>query len=82
MEEQRRSESSARETRGSSLRILHFTAHLDEKRGLYRFVCDSQPLMTLTSHGLPKRCPLCGQHYPIKSEGLSMRGEQDARQQR
>lgn len=81
MEEGRRSESNARETRRCS-QALHFTAHLDERRGLYRFVCDSQPLMTLTSHGLPKRCPLCGKHYPVKGEGqLNMRGEQDARQQ-
>lgn len=81
MEERRHSESSARETRGSCSRALHFTAFLDEKRGLCRFVCDSQPLMTLTSHGNPKRCPLCGQNYPIRNETRSMRGEQDARQQ-
>lgn len=81
MEAGRHNEPNAREARGNRPRALHFTARLDEKRGLYRFVCDSQPLMTLTSHGIPKRCPLCGQHYPIKDERPKMRGEQDARQQ-
>ena len=68
MEEKRYSESNRREAGRGSARTRHFTARLDEKRELYRFVCESQPLMTLTSHRLPKRCPLCGQNYPIKSE--------------
>lgn len=68
MEEKRHSEPSARGTRKGRSTALHFTARIDERRGLYRFVCDSQPLLTLTSHGIPKRCPLCGQNYPIKSE--------------
>jgi hypothetical protein len=68
MEKRRYSESSAREAARDSSRGLHFTARVDEKRGLYRFVCESQPLMTLTSHGLPKRCPFCRQDDPIGSE--------------
>lgn len=81
MEERQQNESSTGETRRGRSTALHFTARLDVKRGLYRFVCDSQPLLTLTSHGIPRRCPLCGQNYPVKSEMPSMRGEQDARQQ-
>lgn len=81
MEDGHRSESGARETRRGGSQALHFTARFDEKHGLYRFVCDSQPLMTLTSHGIPKRCPLCGQNYPIKSETPNMRGETNARRQ-
>jgi hypothetical protein len=64
-----------------SAQHLHFPAAFDERRGLYRFVCDSQPLMTLTSAGVPKRCPLCGQNYPIKSQTPNMKGEMDAHRQ-
>lgn len=60
--------SRGKQTHRGRLRALHFTSRLDEKRGLLRFVCDSQPLMTLTSHGVPRRCPFCGQNYPIKCE--------------
>jgi hypothetical protein len=63
------------------VRTLHFVGSLDQKRELYRFVCESQPLMTLTSHGLPKRCPLCGQNYPIRSGRRDTRGETNAHQQ-
>jgi hypothetical protein len=45
--------------------------HILEKqnaRNLYVFLCESQPLITVTSYGLPKRCPICGQNCPIGSE--------------
>ncbi len=81
MERRRISEPNGGRAIGRRSGALHFTARLDEKRGLYRFVCESQPLMTVTSHGIPKRCPLCGQNYPIKGERQNMRGELDARWQ-
>jgi hypothetical protein len=63
------------------VRTLHFVGSFDQKRNLYRFVCEFQPLMTLTSHGIPKRCPLCGRNYPIKAQKPNVRGELDACQQ-
>jgi hypothetical protein len=81
MEKRRYNEFGAREMVRDSSQRLHFTARVDENRGLYRFVCESQPLMTLTSHGIPKRCPLCGQNYPIRSGRRDTRGETNAHQQ-
>ena len=47
---------------------LHFVASVRQSRNLYAFVCESQPLLTVTSYGHPKRCPLCTQENPIGSE--------------
>ena len=49
----------------ASEQYLHFLARVRENRNQYAFVCESQPLLTLTSHGIPKRCPLCRQENPI-----------------
>ena len=56
-------------TQGSA-QYLHFVAGIRQDRNQYAFVCESQPLLTLTltGHGLPKRCPLCRQDDPIGSE--------------
>jgi hypothetical protein len=54
-------------TEGST-QYIHFLARVKENRNQYVFVCESQPLLTLTSHGLPKRCPFCRQDNPIGSE--------------
>jgi hypothetical protein len=81
MEKRRYDELNAREAGRGSARTLHSTARVDEKRGLYRFVCESRPRMTLTSYGIPKRCPVCGQNYPIRSERQNTRGETNANQQ-
>ena len=51
-----------------SIETLHFISRFDEKKGLYAFVCEEQPLLTLTSYGLPERCPFCRQGNPIGSE--------------
>jgi len=53
---------------GCFSRYFHFIASIKRKRNRYRylFVCDSQPLMTFGSHGLPDRCPACGAPNPIK----------------
>jgi hypothetical protein len=45
--------------------------HVLEKqngRNLNVFVCSSQPVLSLTCWGVPKRCPLCSQRDPIGSE--------------
>jgi len=49
----------------TSTQYLHFIADVRQSRNQYTFVCESQPLMTVTSYGLPKRCPLCRQDNPI-----------------
>jgi hypothetical protein len=46
----------------------HFVTSVRQDRNRYAFVCESQPFHTLTSHGLPKRCPLCSQQNPIGTE--------------
>lgn len=66
---------------GRSTQNLHFLASVRENRNQYAFVCESQPLLTLTSHGLPKRCPLCRQGNPIGSDRPSLRGEANDNQQ-
>lgn len=75
MENQHHNDSTGR----SSFRARHFAERIDEKRRLLRLVCEAQPLITLTSYDLPKRCPLCAQNYPIKIVGT--RGELNAREQ-
>jgi hypothetical protein len=52
----------------ASTQYLHFVAELRRSRNQYAFVCESQPLLTVKSHALPRRCPLCGQDDPIGSE--------------
>jgi len=47
---------------------LHFLASVRQSKNQYAFVCEAQPLMTITNYGLPKRCPLCRQENPIGSE--------------
>ena len=54
-------------TEGST-QYLHFLASIRQDRNQYAIVCESQPLLTVTSYGLPKRCPLCRQDNPIGSE--------------
>jgi hypothetical protein len=56
---------------GRSTLHLHFVASIREDRNQYAFVCESQPLLTLTNFGRPKRCPLCRQENPIGSETQS-----------
>jgi hypothetical protein len=55
------------QTGGSTL-YLHFVAGVRHDRNQYAFVCESQPHLTVNSHGLPKRCPLCRQNDPIGGE--------------
>ena len=78
MANQRHNDSNGKKSERNRPRA-HFAERIDEKRRLLRFVCEAQPLITLTSYDLPKRCPLCAQPYPIKIVGT--KGEQDAHQQ-
>ena len=52
--------------------LLHFVTAIDERRHFFSFVCESQPVATVRSHGLPKRCPFCQRQDPV-STGLSMK---------
>jgi len=47
---------------------LHFIAAEKQIENQYAFVCESQPLMTFRSHGLPDRCPACGALNPLTGE--------------
>ena len=38
------------------------------KRGMVFFGCEQAPLMTLQSHGLPSRCPVCSNQNPLRGE--------------
>ncbi len=55
---------------GCFTHYFHFIASIKRKRNRYRylFVCDSQPLMTFGSHGLPDYCPACGVPNPLQGE--------------
>lgn len=59
------------QTEGSA-QYLHFLASVRPNRNQYAFVCESQPLLTLTltGHAIPKRCPFCRQDHPIGCESL------------
>ena len=45
---------------------LHFVATSRQPKNQHALVCESQPLMTFRSYGLPARCPACGAPNPIK----------------
>jgi hypothetical protein len=45
---------------GCSTHYFHFIATVSQKTDQYALVCESQPLMTSLSHGLPGSCPICG----------------------
>jgi len=49
--------------------FLHFLAAVDERRGVYSFCCESQPLATVRSYELPKRCPFCQEQDPVGDGG-------------
>ena len=43
----------------ASTQYLHFISGA-QKKNQFVLVCESQPLTTFRSYGLPKRCPACG----------------------
>lgn len=44
----------------SSPQYFHLIVSMPGGRHRYALVCEFQPLLTLTIHGIPKRCPVCG----------------------
>jgi hypothetical protein len=59
----------------SSAQLLHFVEAIDERRGLFSFACESQPLATIRSYGRPKRCPFCQQANPVSTSLSMMKGQ-------
>jgi hypothetical protein len=51
-----------------STHYLHFIAIVWHDRNQHAFVCESQPLMTFRSRGLPSSCPVCGAPNPLTGE--------------
>jgi hypothetical protein len=52
----------------SSCRSLHFVLANNDRLGMVRFCCETQPLATIRSHERPKKCPFCKQANPLSSE--------------
>jgi hypothetical protein len=48
---------------GCSTHYFHFIAAVSQKADQFALVCESQPLMTSRSHGLPARCPICSAEF-------------------
>jgi hypothetical protein len=51
---------------GRSTPYLHFIVSVRQERNQYALVCESQPLATFRSHGIPARCPACGAQIYFK----------------
>lgn len=64
------------EPKKTSTDLLHFVAATDQRRQVVSYVCESQPLATVRSHGHPKRCPFCQQANP-SSTSLSMKQNEE-----
>jgi len=61
---------------GCSAHYFHFIATVSQKTEQYALVCESQPLMTSRSHGLPARCPACGAQIHFKENAnVNQQGE-------
>ena len=45
---------------GRSTPYLHFIDSVRPDKNQYSLVCESQPLLSFGSDGLPVRCPACG----------------------
>ena len=49
--------------------VPHSMFHLlvgNNEKGMVFFVCEQAPLLTLQSHDLPARCPICCAQNPLK----------------
>ena len=46
---------------GDSPQYLHFVVSVRQERIRYAFVCEAQPILTLTNYGVAKRGPFCQQ---------------------
>jgi hypothetical protein len=56
---------------GRSTRYLHFIDSVRQDRNQYSLVCESQPLLSFGSNGLPARCPACGAQIRSKENANS-----------
>jgi hypothetical protein len=59
---------------GRSTRYLHFIDSVRQDRNQYSLVCESQPLLSFGSDGLPARCPACGAQIRSKENANSADG--------
>ena len=59
---------------GRSNPYLHFIDCVRQDRNRYSLVCESQPLLTFGSDGLPARCPACGAQIRSKENANSADG--------
>lgn len=50
----------------------HFVLAVEQGNRLL-FVCETQPLLTIKSHGLHKRCPFCGEQEQPRGLNLAAR---------
>jgi len=54
---------------GRSTRFLHFIDCVRQDKNRYSLVCESQPLLSFDSDGLPARRPACGAQIRSKENG-------------
>lgn len=55
----------------STAKSHHFIVAIDEKRQLFSYVCELQPMATIRSHGHPTRCPCCRHDNPFTRDLLA-----------
>lgn len=48
----------------------HLMVGIDDKRQLFSYVCEVQPMATIRSYGHPARCPFCRCMNPVPT-GIS-----------
>jgi hypothetical protein len=61
---------------GCSTHYFHFIVTVSQKTDQYALVCESQPLATFRSHGLPARCPACSAQIHFKENANANQQEQ------
>ena len=49
-----------------SIPNLHFISAVRQRTHQYALVCETRPLMSFQSHGVPPRCPACGAQIPLR----------------
>ena len=57
---------------GRPTRYLHFIDSVRQDRNQYSLVCESQPLLSFGSNGLPARCPACGAQIRSKENAIPL----------
>lgn len=49
---------------------LHMVVEHNEKTGRYLYVCEANPLMTIQTFEVPKKCPVCACSMPVGGQTL------------